>query len=734
MDALFDQAGTALLDFAERAESNAVQGRFFEAMGQLQRKRIDIEDTFLSEITRGFDEFGHMQPAPEDAEAQGSADAKASELSLVEPEEMEERVATENVIIKANANCFPELYALGQRLAVVNGGKKLSDYQIPAGPNHLVRAFRKALGCLEVDIKIKIILYALFERLIGRQALTLYAEFNEIFKNAGVLPHLKSVGVRGKQVSKDPSKPARPGQAKENDKAGGKDKAQHKPGKEAAGAGNGPVGPELLGSIMDLMSNRRDRGDGKSGRVPAKIGTHAQRARPAEIVETLNKIQQLQAESPADEIPLPSSQAPAGEIPDLEVDPQFVQRVKDTLSKQRDQVVKQISPERMSPMDADTIDLIGMLFEYMLNDPQLPNIAKALLSHLHTPYLKVAMIDQGLLTNTEHPARMLLDSMVEAGSLWVDERNPARGIYPAMETCVNRVLKDFRDDVKLFDELLAQFNKSCDDQRRRSDNMEQRTQEAARGRERLQLAKDRAAGVVTEQLTRYPLPSVISGFLKQTWMDLLVFILLRDSRGEAGAEWKQLIAAAKELVDLFDPDLDQATRDKRIAGIPQLRKRIHTGVKRMGSYSHVTLDGVDNLLKNPDSWGSQETKQEKPKIKQQPPERAKHRQPNKELTPEQEEMVDRLRRTRFGTWFELSMPPGQPPKRIKLSWISQLTATCMFVDRAGMQAEVKTLPDLAVEMLEGRARIIPRPSHPFIERAMLSIRKMLKSDPAHRPS
>jgi hypothetical protein len=99
---------------------------------------------------------------------------------------------------------------------------------------------------------------------------------------------------------------------------------------------------------------------------------------------------------------------------------------------------------------------------------------------------------------------------------------------------------------------------------------------------------------------------------------------------------------------------------------------------------------------------------------------------DEDLTEAERQMVQRLRRMRFGTWFEFAGAPGNPARRIKLSWMSPLTSTCMFVDRAGMQAEIKSLRDLAQEILDGRARVIPKPKHPFIDRALVSIRKMLQ--------
>jgi hypothetical protein len=152
-------ASSALLDFAERAESDAVQGRFFEAIGELNRRRDDIGQVFRSEINRGFE--GMAAGTPITVEAGNQDDLEGVELSLLDPEEMEESVAAENLILRANAGFFPELYALSQRLGVINRGTKLKDHQIPGGPHHLVHAFRRALQGVELETRVKVVLYAL---------------------------------------------------------------------------------------------------------------------------------------------------------------------------------------------------------------------------------------------------------------------------------------------------------------------------------------------------------------------------------------------------------------------------------------------------------------------------------------------------------------------------------------------------------------------------------------------
>jgi hypothetical protein len=401
--------------------------------------------------------------------------------------------------------------------------------------------------------------------------------------------------------------------------------------------------------------------------------------------------------------------------------------------------LEQISREDLAEVDADLIDLIGMLFEYMLNDPVLPNAAKALLSHLHTPYLKVALIDRRLLVDSRHPARHLLDEMVEAGSLWVDETSPTRGIFPLMQQTVDRVLQEFTDDIGLFEELVESFKEGMQEQQRRADTVEHRTQEAARGREKLHLSKQRASRQVQVLLGRHPIPPALAQFLSTTWTDRLVFILLREHDGEDSASWRDAVVLAERLVGLFDPALAETDRRQQIAQIPRLRTEVLGQVERMGSYSRTTVDALRALLDNPGAWGTVALPSPAVALGRVAkggislgtlPTSLPQADTGLEsaLSDAQKEMIERLRKMRYGTWFEFATGDGDAPRRIKLSWMSPLTSTCMFVDRAGVQAEIKTLRELADELLSGRAKVIPRPKHPFIDRALVSIRKMLQGD------
>lgn len=732
---LMQNASTALLEFAERAESNAVQSRFFEAMGQISRRRGDIEHIFRLELNQGFDGLAAgRRGTPDPVEGSGP---EGIELALVEPDDMEESVAAENLILRANADCFPELYALSLRLGAISGGQKLKDTEIPGGPSHLVRSYRRALEGLDVEARVKVILYALFDKFVLKPIKPTYDAYNGLLADAGILPSLKPVHVsqgRGQGGASDTRGAKASQEAQKARQAGIGASRGAAPGTSPLGGDSGEVqslGAELFDAILELMATRRPgqsrgRGEQRTGPPPtpeeAAIQSHA----------LLSAISSLQSQRTPQAVS--TAVAEAIQFPSVEVDTAFVERVKDALSQEREQILSAIDRDKLSPMDADLIDLIGMLFEYMLNDPVLPNLAKALLSHLHTPYLKVALIDRRLLVDSRHPARQLLDQMVEAGSQWVEEGNPSRGMFPVMQQVVDRVLQEFTDNVGLFDELLAFFEEKMREQQRRSDTTEQRTQEAARGREKLALAKQRGIREIQNALGRHPVPQAVGAFLSQTWLDHLTFILLRDPDQDQGSAWRRACAVMDQLIALFDPKGSPQARNARLATLPKLRDEIAGNAQRLGRFSSPNVSALLALLDSPQDWKVQEARPTGAPPRDDfaaalgttVPQITSAVTLDEDLTEAERQMVERLRRMRFGTWFEFTGGAAAPARRIKLSWMSPLTSTCMFVDRAGMQAEIKSLRELAQEILAGRAKVIPKPKHPFIDRALVSIRKMLQ--------
>lgn len=739
---LFNNTDEALLEFAERAESNAVQGRFFEAMGEIRTKRPVIEDMFHDLVSSGFDDFGQ---GSRDAIASGDSDGgDTDELTLVNETEMDESVALENMIARARNAYFQQLYALGQRLAVVNAGRKVHETAIPSGPYHLATSFQAAIRDSNIDIKVKLILFALFEKYLLKQAKSVYDEFNDSLKEAGILPNLKPAYHRanGRPVSDSAAEPAGTGDSDTENYT-------------AASEEN--LGEELFNSILRLMAARRGAGPGG-----AESRVH-QNPVPAKPVSTAALVSAIDSIQPDGSVVYEPTQGGPAQILDTAVDQDFLDGIRDTLSAQRARLFSEVDRGQLKAADADMIDLIGMLFEYMLNDPVLPNVAKALISHLHTPYLKVAIVDRRLLTDHVHPARLLLDDLVEAGREWVHEQDLKRGIYPAMQQVVDRVLKGFSDNVGLFDELLTDFRLAIEEPKRKTEVIERRAQEAAKGREKLHAAKQRAAREMKPRVGQGCVPPVVAEFLTQTWSDKLVFILLRHPDGELSKDWKDALRTAEELVWLFEPKAAIAERQEMVRLLPPLRESIKAGLDSLGSLRKDHCNALLRLLEDPESlWAETQTltqasdasnSRNVPPAQSPPrvlaPERKKTpaaRESDCEgptppvtepgqahPTPEEEAMIKRLREVEFGTWFEFTSTDQQSPRRLKLSWLNPPTSTCMFVDRSHVNASAKSLQLLAHELVEGTAMMIEQEKAPFVERILKAIRRMLQGE-AGKPS
>ncbi len=80
--------------------------------------------------------------------------------------------------------------------------------------------------------------------------------------------------------------------------------------------------------------------------------------------------------------------------------------------------LRQVTPDgkapRLSEMDADTIDLVGMLFEHLSKDVKPDSQVQQLMTRLQIPLLRVALKDKSFFTRRSHPARQVLNSVAES--------------------------------------------------------------------------------------------------------------------------------------------------------------------------------------------------------------------------------------------------------------------------------------------------------------------------------
>lgn len=105
-----------------------------------------------------------------------------------------------------------------------------------------------------------------------------------------------------------------------------------------------------------------------------------------------------------------------------------------------------------------TIDIVAMLFEFILRDTQVPAEIRAQLGRLQFLVLKVALKDNTLLTQKGHPARLLVNR-IGSISLGLKQIDPS-GAQITKEICriVETLLQDESENPQLFSRMLDEFD------------------------------------------------------------------------------------------------------------------------------------------------------------------------------------------------------------------------------------------------------------------------------------
>ena len=529
LQALFDNADDTLFEMADRATSNAEQNAFFEAMRDLRLKRKNIERGFLQRVFEAFatlNQYEIGRPAPLDKVSYDT-------LSLVQNDELEESVALDAMVAKVVSRDGAALSHLTTRFnAMVS--KKLDDKSNPVGPTSLCEFFLDACSSLGVEIRVKLIILKLFEKYVLSGLDQLYAEANQALIAAGVLPELKSAPAQ-----RNPSR----GSASAS---GARQDASPELSAEFADEGV----QEVFGALQELLSQAR-------GSVIPR------RSRPADAMPiSSNDLMRLLSHM--------QQRAPAQVSDDFDLREQLESLlVRASAKAGKARVVGEV--------DEDVINLVSMLFEFILDDRTLPDSLKALIGRLQIPMLKVAVIDKTFFSRGSHPARRLLNEIASAALGWGEQDDAQRdSMYQTIEQVVQRLLNDFVDDPVIFSELLADFLAFTGDERRRSELLEQRTRDAEEGSAKAALARREVELALNDRMLGKTLPEVVVRLLQEAWSKVLMLTCLKH--GVESPEWQAALATMDDLVWSVELHEEPEARMRLLEMVPGLLKALREGM------------------------------------------------------------------------------------------------------------------------------------------------------------
>lgn len=545
--AVFDNADDALFELADSATSNHDQNLFFESMREVRMHRRQMETDFKAAIESAF---AHLANNTAVDESCGSEEFSTDNLSLVQHDELEELVAVDSMITKAANTCGENLQHLSLRLDSL---VPLKVYQKnnPVGPDVVCNAFAKTAKVLDIDIKAKLVLFRLFEKYVVKELGATYETLNALLIEQDILPSLKN---------QKPKKKSPPASARVESGKQGSPTA-------VVNAAEALVSQSSLGdrstadSLLAAASNSSSDPIAETTDDPAPSAAVSNH----QLLNILSNIQHQHGESGG------GSTAASVTAVKLDIATLLMQALQ---AKDKQQ--------QIANNDRDVINLVKMLFEFILDDRNLAGPMKALIGRLQIPVLKVAMIDPTFFSKGGHPARRLLNEMATAALGWQEETSDSEALskdplYKKIAEVVQRILNDFESDVAIFTDVLADFMSFVDKERKRAKILEQRTIDAESGKAKAEAARLQVAQSLDVLAQDATLPEAVQKILDVAWSNVLFLLCINE--GTESDRWRASLQTAKDLIWSVTAPVNAENRQQLLELLPRLLKQLRSGLE-----------------------------------------------------------------------------------------------------------------------------------------------------------
>ncbi len=704
-DVLFDRAESA----------GASQLLFLDGMRELRRRRQEIGEGFARHLQRAWDAFAEGTPLSAEATLSGQGDEG---LSLVGEHELESRLAVRQFATVLLRDFKPVLGRLDRRLGWIGGGLELDADSNPISPEHLGVAIREAFADCELAPEVRLVLIKLCERDLHGPVGRIYEKIDDHLARAGVIPDIAATRRAPKRASSAPAGGMLDDLVEQRELPAGFDDGQDEssappwarrfaerwaprrdtaPGMfddagAAAPANSGGDQGMLLDALQELLRQTRNVREDATSAAQVAVGQQ----RPLSQREMMSVLSLLQA------TPSATLRAAIGEDGES-----LAQRLKSEVLSNATQLGVDPSQARLDPQDEDAIDLVGMLFDVMLDERELEGRSRELIGRLVVPFVKVAMLDRRMFVQKTHPARKLLNSLAEACEGNTGESQAERVLMGKVEEIIDRLVAEFNENLAIFLTLEEEFRDFLVQHRRRIEIAERRAAETQRGQEKLEMARARAGAELDRRIADATLPQAIAEFLRQPWQHHLTLALLRE--GEEGASVLEALALADGLLE------EVAEARRKIVGKPWLQAwqsaltRVFASVGVHGDGASRAIDALHDTL--------QSIAESRPELERALPELPQVVLPAPPVAdasaldvpaPVDEESfdnadADRFRRMEVGMWLDFVDKDGKVQSG-KLSWISPISSRLLFVNRRGVRFCVASPEELAVMVRLGRLR------------------------------
>ncbi len=633
---------------------------FIDLQRQLARGDEALEQAFASAFDHAFRELTRKRPAAQ-APLYGAQTNAPMELSLVDDD-----AYSEALTVKGQANVLrgaaeSELKDLEPRVAMMLGIDEFDSATNPVGPESVSEALKEACWSIQAPREAKALLFELLARRLAPELATLYRDVNQHLVARRIQPRVRHAVRRGGIEDKRPRR-------------------RHEP----------PADGDAADMLRQILTPREGQEFSRS--------TLGAPAPSTELMTLLTRLQQGEKEVTlgADRFAVD-----AGALGPVNILHGLVDA---GLGKHGGSV------------DNIVIDVVATVFDFIFDDDRVPEAMKGLIGRLQLPVLKLALADHGFFSNRQHPARRLISALAQAASTWDGEFSVDTALYKVAEPLVLRIQNEACEDHSVFTACLEQFEAWLAEQDSTIDRKSAALTSQLEKKERQEIARGVALGVLAAHVGDATLPESVRKFLSEAWVVVLTRAALDG--GEDGTAWRGAVETMNDLVWSVQPKTVAEDRQRLVKLLPGLLRSLRTALdeakvgpeSRDGFFSDLVklhAAAVKSGMSAPQSPAAQASASTSAA--------APARQAEEIATEPEPLELDHLKR---GTWVELRPATGNP-LAVRLTWISPARTMFLFANRQGQRALALTRVELARKFLNGEAALFD--DEPFLDRIVSDV-------------
>jgi hypothetical protein len=248
-----------------------------------------------------------------------------------------------------------------------------------------------------------------------------------------------------------------------------------------------------------------------------------------------------------------------------------------------------------------TIDVVAMLFEFILDDQQIPAELRQHIGRLQIPMLKAAMLTPDMLQDERHPARQLLNR-ISSAAVATDPATPAgRQLMTEIDRVSGEILSGFESDMAVFSRALDEFERFLQAHARCDDREAARGIEAVETAEKLSILLTNIRATLCDVLLPLNINKRLSDFIIQVWPHVVVHAAWQDVEGKTPLEqsdslFQQYRAVLPELIWSVQEKSTPQERSALMRVLPALVKRLTKALQLIQLPEDESREILDQLV------------------------------------------------------------------------------------------------------------------------------------------